>query len=67
MGDMAGLFRKTYSSCRVNKLEESMWKQGGQLGSCCIRWVPLGSPLACRMDIVWVLCTSLQGEFHKAA
>lgn len=67
MGDMAVLFRKTYSSCRVNKLEESMWMQGGQLDSCCIRWVPLGSPLTCRIDIVWVLCTSLQGEFHKAA
>jgi len=67
MGDMSGLFRKAYCSCKVNTLEESTWTQGGQLGGSHVRWVPLGSPLACKMDLVWVSCTSLQGEFHKAA
>lgn len=67
MGDMAGLFRKTYSSCKVNKLEESTWLQGGQSGGCRVRWVPLGSPLAYEMGLVWTSCTSLWGEFHKAA
>lgn len=67
MGDTTGLFRKTYSSLKVSKLEESVWMQGGQLGGCCVRWVPLGSPLAGKRDIAWSWCPSLQDEFHKAA
>lgn len=66
MGDMTGLFRKTHSSCRVKKLEESQHGCRTSIRRLLCWVVPLGSPLAGKMDLIWVSCSSLQGEFHKA-